>query len=365
MKFMTLFTPMLLCLSSESIIFPGGTPIAREHEIIDTLSCPLTCSNELIQLLSIPSEAKRCRLIKHRLHSCSGCSQAFLIAGSCIEDVSKIEAASLFARGYLVGSQVALSKYNVLAQKFMLDVVSRSSIVQNGFAVLKSRHAKSEKDAFNNLRLQYVRHTTAIEGNNLPLQAVRKLMEQNETESNLSILESEILGSKAALEHLLDGRYISPPSQMEILRLHQLTMQRHAIAGRLRESNVRVGDHVPPGHELIPGMMERYEHWVQSSSFNEEHPIVQAAMAHFEFVWIHPFEDGNGRTGRLISSAILLKHGFPPLVIDVNDRELYFSALGAAHPKNGGDILPLTQLFLKSMENTVRALGAAIAHDEL
>lgn len=62
-----------------------------------------------------------------------------------------------------------------------------------------------------------------------------------------------------------------------------------------------------------------------------------AAIAHYKFVYIHPFIDGNGRTGRLLMNLLLMQAGFPPVIIRVEDRPAYYEALKGA---NEGDLRP-------------------------
>ena len=61
------------------------------------------------------------------------------------------------------------------------------------------------------------------------------------------------------------------------------------------------------------------------------HPVTRAAKVHAEFVKIHPFTDGNGRTSRLLMNYELMKAGFPPAVIRATDRANYYDALDHAH----------------------------------
>ncbi|MEQ6390604.1 Fic family protein, partial [Bacillaceae bacterium S4-13-58] len=61
------------------------------------------------------------------------------------------------------------------------------------------------------------------------------------------------------------------------------------------------------------------------------HPVVRGAMLHAVFVGIHPFIDGNGRTSRLLLNLELMKGGYPPIVIKVENRIAYYEALDKAH----------------------------------
>lgn len=81
-----------------------------------------------------------------------------------------------------------------------------------------------------------------------------------------------------------------------------------------------VGSHVPPPHEEIPSLMENYISWLNSEEAHSMHPVRYAALAHYKLVDIHPFVDGNGRTSRLIMNLILLKSGYPPVMIVKEQR---------------------------------------------
>ena len=67
------------------------------------------------------------------------------------------------------------------------------------------------------------------------------------------------------------------------------------------------------------------------------HPLELAALAHYKFVYIHPFYDGNGRVSRLLMNLVLLQAGYPPVIINVEDKHEYYQRLQMA---NDGDVRP-------------------------
>ena len=67
------------------------------------------------------------------------------------------------------------------------------------------------------------------------------------------------------------------------------------------------------------------------------HPLELAALAHYKFVFIHPFYDGNGRVSRLLMNLVLLQAGYPPVIINVEDKHEYYQRLQLA---NDGDVRP-------------------------
>lgn len=96
--------------------------------------------------------------------------------------------------------------------------------------------------------------------------------------------------------------------------------------------------------------MEEMIKWYKNEGTNL-HPIVRGAMLHAIFVGIHPFIDGNGRTSRLLLNLELMKEGFPPVVIKVENRLAYYEALDKAHTLNEYD--DVIQLVAKEAEDSL------------
>lgn len=116
------------------------------------------------------------------------------------------------------------------------------------------------------------------------------------------------------------------PSSLEsMLKTHGVIMegQEHAQPGRLRAVNVRVGNHIGPLHTEVPELMGNLYRYIGES---EDDPLLKAVYAHLQFETVHPFADGNGRTGRALINQIL---GAPaPLSIYLYQfRPYYYRAL--------------------------------------
>ncbi|HLD78310.1 MAG TPA: Fic family protein, partial [archaeon] len=126
------------------------------------------------------------------------------------------------------------------------------------------------------------------------------------------------------------------------LKLHKLLM--HNIlwryAGRFRDIQVRVGDFYPPPPESVPDAFSRLMRWYIGNK-NRYHPLVVAAHFHAHFERVHPFRDGNGRTGRLLLNHILRSAGYPMLSIPVLERKRYYATLQAV---DSGNLRPLVEL---------------------
>lgn len=90
------------------------------------------------------------------------------------------------------------------------------------------------------------------------------------------------------------------------------------------------------------------------------HPVELAAIAHYKFVYIHPFIDGNGRTARLIMNWILMQAGFPPVIIKVEERLDYYETLKMA---NEGDLRPFIRLIARCTDTTLNGYLHATLED--
>ena len=119
-------------------------------------------------------------------------------------------------------------------------------------------------------------------------------------------------------------------------------------ARRYRQQNILISGATttPPDYTLLNDKMAQLIDWYNSEE-HALHPIERAAKAHADFVSIHPFIDGNGRTSRLLMNLELLKAGYPPCVITVENRLAYYEALDQwmAHGK--------TKPFIQLVADTV------------
>ena len=91
---------------------------------------------------------------------------------------------------------------------------------------------------------------------------------------------------------------------------------------------------------MVAAMMET---WVRDLQATRLHPLVAAADFHIRFEAIHPFVDGNGRTGRLLANFILMRAGYLPISIKYENRRAYYDAFTAYHAR--GDIVPMLEIF--------------------
>ena len=181
------------------------------------------------------------------------------------------------------------------------------------------------------LILRWTYHSNAIEGNTLTLLETKV------------VLEGITVGGKALREHFeaINHRdailYVEdiikknePFSEWQIRNIHQLILKNidDENAGRYRQQNVLISGATtnPPDYTLLNDKMAQFIDWYNTEA-HKIHPLERAAKVHADFVGIHPFIDGNGRTSRLLMNLELLKAGYPPSVITVDNRLAYYEAL--------------------------------------
>jgi len=187
--------------------------------------------------------------------------------------------------------------------------------------------------------------STAIEGNPLTLEQVRALEEGRE------LAASDQRAKRDALNYFAGLRYVEKHAEKKTLR-HDDVLRLHGIlakgvmdqgeAGRYRSIAVRVGRYGPPAPGEVSGLMFELLDWWNKQAV-ELSPVLSSAILHYRFEAIHPFADGNGRTGRALALWELYRRGFDSHhIFSVDeyyweDRPRYYAALAAV--RQAGDDL--------------------------
>ena len=179
-------------------------------------------------------------------------------------------------------------------------------------------------------------HSCAIEGNSFTVDDTRILREQGMAMVPVgrSLLEcTEMADHFRAFDYLvsrLDGPF-DESLLKEINRLvteHTLSYRAQgAVAGEYTTEDMAAGDTVFGDHETLIAQVPHLMESTQKALDAGLHPMVVAAKWHGYYEYLHPFRDGNGRTGRLLSNFILLRAEHPLLIIRLEDRAAYISAL--------------------------------------
>ena len=205
-------------------------------------------------------------------------------------------------------------------------------------------------DIYDQFLLSLTYHSNKIEGSTLTEAETKGIMFDNIALPNKSIIEQlEVKNHQTALQYLFEYLSSASPKINEalILKLHSILMNSiKSDAGFYRKHNVRiVGTYVPTANYLkVPVMMKQ----VAKNINNRKSDIVAyIAEIHSRFEQIHPFSDGNGRTGRLLMHAMLIENKLPPAVVRQEKKRLYNHCLKRAQMKK--DFIPLQDFLCDSI----------------
>lgn len=218
------------------------------------------------------------------------------------------------------------------------------------------------KNLHEDLVLRWTYNSNAIEGNTLTLKETKVALEGITVGGKTMREHFEAINHRDAIyfvEELLQQG--TPLSAWQIKSIHQLILKNidDKNAGVYRKINVTISgaEHVPPDAMHVESEMNSFIDWYQNQA-SALHPVERAARVHADFVKIHPFVDGNGRTSRLLLNLELMKNGFPPAVLPVEKRLEYYQALDDAHTKN--DYEPFLSLMADVVESAFKPYWHAL-----
>jgi Fic family protein len=186
-------------------------------------------------------------------------------------------------------------------------------------------------------RTRNVHASTAIEGNPLTLEQVRALEEGRPLAAKDQRPQREVLNYFAGLRYVEKYAGKKNISHGDVLKLHRILaggVMDQGEAGRYRSIAVRVARYLPPGPGDVSGLMFELLEWWSGEAATLS-PVISCAILHYRFEAIHPFADGNGRTGRALALWELYRRGFDTHhVFSVDeyyweDRPRYYGALKA------------------------------------
>ncbi|MBN2825840.1 MAG: Fic family protein [Campylobacterales bacterium] len=213
-------------------------------------------------------------------------------------------------------------------------------------------------------RIKTLAGTLEIEGNFMGEERITAILEGKPVLGTMEEI-AEVKGVIEAYKRLESYRY---DSLDDLLESHRLLMSGILTsAGCFRSMNVGVGgsdgvSHVAPPHGIVPDLMKDLFDWLQSS---DEHPLIKSCVFHYEFEFIHPFADGNGRIGRLWQSVMLYDWRevfivMPTESIVRDHQEAYYQALEDA--ESAGESTPFIEFMLEVLLKTVRKVGNGVGN---
>jgi Fic family protein len=229
------------------------------------------------------------------------------------------------------------------------------------------------------IRLEFNYNSNHIEGNTLTYGETELLLIFNKTTGNHELREyEEMKAHDVAFEMIknLADETDRPLTEADIKELHRVLLVhpfwKDAITqdgqetrrlievgaykkypNSVRLQNGEIFHYSSP--EETPAQMGELLDWYRSEE-NAIHPVTLAAMLHYKFVRIHPFDDGNGRISRLLMNYVFFKHGLPPVIIKSADKRNYLFALNQADSGDYGAFIEyIVEQLLKSLELYIKA----------
>ncbi|PIZ82914.1 hypothetical protein COX97_02505 [Candidatus Pacearchaeota archaeon CG_4_10_14_0_2_um_filter_05_32_18] len=196
--------------------------------------------------------------------------------------------------------------------------------------IFNKKDEKTKQETLKNFVIEYTYNTASIEGNTINLEEARNLLQDGLTPKDKTLREIydlqnsekvffEILNSKKELSHEF------------IINIRDKLIENIDLRKGYRTADIRVirsnFDATPAPY--VKADMDVLLKWYEKNK-DSLHPIVLATIFHHKFEKIHPFMDGNGRTGRMLLNYILIKNNYPPLIVHKKTRKEYLEALRSA-----------------------------------
>ena len=262
--------------------------------------------------------------------------------------------------------------------------VKRIEALCGAWETAPAMHPQVQKEYWTNIRMRWNTHSNAVEGNTLTYRETVLFLIFGKTEGRHRFREYvEIEGHDVAIEYmnglLADGRVLS---EADIRTLHKLllvkdyTLPMRTADGQRGHRTVRVGQYKTALNAVIrpdgsvyrfvspeetpmhmQSFMQRLRQGIEECRHNPEADIACVmAETHHEFIRIHPFDDGNGRMGRLLLNYAAQSCGYPPIVIAVDQRDEYIECLDRAEVLG---VRPLRDFLAARLVETL-AFGLAV-----
>ncbi len=208
-------------------------------------------------------------------------------------------------------------------------------------------------------RIKTLAGTLEIEGNFLGEEKITALLDGKRVLGTMLEI-AEVEGAIKVYQELENYNY---DEINDLLHAHKMLMSGILkTAGAFRSSNVRVGEHIAPQAHLVPELMTQLFVWLKNS---DEHMLLKSCIFHYEFEFIHPFSDGNGRMGRLWQSVMLHKYNplfssLPTESIVRDHQQEYYKALEDATVL--GECTPFIEFMLEMILKTIVKVGKEVGN---
>jgi Fic family protein len=260
-----------------------------------------------------------------------------------------------------------------------MEHIFKAKQLKEELDVLRPIDKEQEQKIMQKFRLDWNYHSNNIEGNSLTYGETKALLLHGVTAQGKPLKDHfEVTGHNEAINWVLDMvKGDRPLTESFIRELHTLLLKKpyevDAVTpdGHPTKKRINVGSYKStPNHvktktgeifyfatpQETPAEMNSLMQWYNDKiTSNNVNPILVAAEFHYKFILIHPFDDGNGRTARILMNFILMKFGYPPVIVKTDDKENYYRVLRLA---DAGNLEPFIEYIAN---NLIRSLQIIIA----
>ncbi len=205
-------------------------------------------------------------------------------------------------------------------------------------SIFNKKDALTKQETIKNFIIEFAFNTTSIEGNTIKLNQARSLLQDGVAPKDKTLREIyDLQNTERVFLDLLNSK--QEITDKLIISIHKRLLENIDPRTGYRTEDVRV---IKSNFKATPAPYVKIDinlllKWYDENK-NKFHPLVLASAFHHKFEKIHPFMDGNGRTGRMLMNYILIKNKYPPLVIHTKTRKTYVESLSSA---DGSDPLKL------------------------
>jgi len=232
---------------------------------------------------------------------------------------------------------------NIVLNDECLSHIERAEICRNVICENRPFSDVQLKEVSDFFRTPITWSSNALEGSTYTMGETQTLLEYGTTIHGKSLKETlEICGHAEAFDFMLQLSKSKGLSSEEICRMHALIYDKadSAVAGKYKaKQNFITGSGYTTVRPVqVPEEMKKLENWI-ADNYEKLHPIVLAAEVHRKMVYIHPFDDGNGRCTRLCMNVLLMQNGYLPCSISPALRLDYINSLEAGRNGNTNEFI--------------------------
>ena len=260
-----------------------------------------------------------------------------------------------------------------------METLKRAEQLKAELDSLRPLDSEAEARIMQKFRLDWNYHSNNLEGNTLTYGETKALILFGITAQGKPLKDHfEITGHNEAINWVLNlVKGETELSEVFIRELHTLLLKEASYKeattsdGKPTRRKIEVGKYkTQPNHVLTvtgetfyfanpeetPAKMQELVDWFRKEKGKPDvNPIILAALFHYRFIRIHPFDDGNGRVARILMNFILMQFGYPPAIIKTEDKENYYAVLRLADADELEPFIEyITQNLIRSLEIMIR-----------